>query len=402
MVEGMRILVHDYSGHPFQIELSRCLARRGHTLSHVYSASFQTPKGDLATKADDPDTLDIVGLSLAKTFQKNSFFKRRSQEIEFGRMVARQIKHFRPDIVVSSNAPLDTQALIYKAARACAAKFVFWLQDIYSEAISRVVPKALPVFGGVIAARYRRLEYSLLRRSDHVVAITEDFVSILRRQGVAQARVSVVENWAPLSEMTDAGSETALPAGEEGQAHAIYAGTLGYKHNPDILLAAAKQLPVSIEVFSEGKVADSLSRRASEEGVANLSVRAWVPFGDLPKVLAKADILIAMIEQDAGIFSVPSKVLTYLCCGKPILAAIPTGNLARRIIERVQAGLVSSPSDAGSFIENLRKLAGDVPLRKALGANGRDYAEKNFDIQRIGDRFEGIFAGLFLPELKAI
>ncbi len=30
----MRILVHDYSGHPFQAQLSRELARRGHDVVH--------------------------------------------------------------------------------------------------------------------------------------------------------------------------------------------------------------------------------------------------------------------------------------------------------------------------------------------------------------------------------
>ena len=45
---GLRILVSDYSGHPFQVQLSRELARRGHEVIHSYSAGFQTPKGNLA------------------------------------------------------------------------------------------------------------------------------------------------------------------------------------------------------------------------------------------------------------------------------------------------------------------------------------------------------------------
>ena len=34
----MHIQVHDFSGHPFQAELSRELATRGHSVDHVYSA----------------------------------------------------------------------------------------------------------------------------------------------------------------------------------------------------------------------------------------------------------------------------------------------------------------------------------------------------------------------------
>jgi hypothetical protein len=50
----MRILVSDYSGHPFQVQLSRELARRGHSVTHTYSAGFQSPKGNLSVGDDDP------------------------------------------------------------------------------------------------------------------------------------------------------------------------------------------------------------------------------------------------------------------------------------------------------------------------------------------------------------
>jgi len=31
----MRLLIHDYAGHPFQVQLSRELARRGHSVTHA-------------------------------------------------------------------------------------------------------------------------------------------------------------------------------------------------------------------------------------------------------------------------------------------------------------------------------------------------------------------------------
>ena len=35
----MKIIVHDYAGHPFQVQLSRRLASRGHEVLHLYCAS---------------------------------------------------------------------------------------------------------------------------------------------------------------------------------------------------------------------------------------------------------------------------------------------------------------------------------------------------------------------------
>ncbi|QFY61006.1 glycosyltransferase family 4 protein [Rhizobium grahamii] len=399
MAVAKRILVHDYSGHPFQVQLSRSLAKRGYHLRHVHSASFQTPKGDLKPGENPADKIEIVGLSLDQPFRKDSFFKRRSQEIEFGRLVAEEIRRFRPDIVVSSNAPLDTQAVIHKAAHSAGAHFIFWLQDIYSEAITRLLPKKLPLIGEAVAKRYRRLEYGLLRESDHVIAISEDFVPMLAARGVSPP-ISVVENWAPLAEMNlrTTGKEPKRGAGEVG---AVYAGTLGYKHNPGLLLAVAKALPITLDIFSEGTAASTL-QHAAAECAPNLRVHPWVPFAELPGVLSNADILIAMIEEEAGVFSVPSKVLTYFCSARPVLGSIPNGNLARRIIEREKAGLVVDPGNETAFISNMQRLAEDAGLRAALGANGLAYAERAFSIDRITDRFEGIFDNLAWKELRAI
>ena len=41
----MRVLVHDFSGHPFQVELSRELARRGHEVTHSYCPAWVSGKG---------------------------------------------------------------------------------------------------------------------------------------------------------------------------------------------------------------------------------------------------------------------------------------------------------------------------------------------------------------------
>lgn len=73
----LRILVSDYSGHPFQVQLSRELARRGHQVRHVFSAGFQTPKGNLAVQPGDPDGFEIVPLRNRKPFAKGTFLARR-------------------------------------------------------------------------------------------------------------------------------------------------------------------------------------------------------------------------------------------------------------------------------------------------------------------------------------
>ncbi|MBO0749016.1 MAG: glycosyltransferase family 4 protein [Porphyrobacter sp.] len=390
----MRILISDYSGHPFQVQLSRELARRGHWVTHTYSAGFQTPKGNLAVGEGDPEGFSIVPVNTSKPFAKNSFFTRRNQEIEIGHRLAELVEAVAPEVVISSNAPLDTQRVFQAAAKRRGAGFVFWLQDIYSEAIGRVIPRKFPVVGSIVAARYRNLEFRMLRESDHVVAITADFVPILAAKGVDEDKITVIENWAPLDELPRHPRDNAwAEENMSGDAvRIVYSGTLGYKHNPALLKALAAELPQAhVHVFSQGEVADRLAAEAAADGIANLSVHPWVPFSDLPLMLSGSDIFVVVIEPEAGVYSVPSKVLTYLGIGRPILASVPLENLAARLILENEAGFVSPPGEDRFLIEKAKALA-DPAQREQLGDNGRAYASRQFDVASIATRFETVIA----------
>ena len=72
----MRLLIHDFAGHPFQIQLSRELATRGHLVTHVYAAGLSGPKGQLSKDTSDPPGLSICGIQLPSQFQKYSAHRR--------------------------------------------------------------------------------------------------------------------------------------------------------------------------------------------------------------------------------------------------------------------------------------------------------------------------------------
>ena len=191
----MRILVHDYGGYAFAVQLTRALAQRGHRVCYAYCASLQTtPRGVLRHHADDAPGLEIKGLELAEPLEKYAFVKRWKQEREHGRLIVREVERFGPDVVLSANAPLDAQRRLLRTCRARGVRFVFWLQDLIGIATHRILRKKIPVLGEIVGRYYRGLERTLLRQSDAVVAITEDFRPILRTYAVDEARMHVIEN----------------------------------------------------------------------------------------------------------------------------------------------------------------------------------------------------------------
>jgi len=392
----MRIVVCDYSGHPFQIELSRCLAARGHPVLHLHFAEFQTPKGTVTALPGDGPTFQVEAVSLGEPFAKYNFPRRRRQEQRVGTLSARRALRFKPDIVVGCNMPLDAQRRLQRGCARAGIAFVFWLQDIYSAAIGHYLGKRFGLPGRLIGHHYRRLERKLLRASDAVVAISEKFVPVLTEWQIPSERVAVIPNWASLTEIHPVGKDNdwARRHGLEDKSVALYSGTLGLKHNPAILLDLAKAgaaRALQVVVVSEGEAAQWLERAARESGVGNLTVLPFQPMTLYAQLLGASDILLAILGAEAAAFSVPSKILSYLAAGKPIVAAIASDNDAAKMIESANAGIVAPPSDSSVFVDQVLSLVDDPARCRRMGDNGRAFAEGNFAIDKIADRFEAVF-----------
>ena len=114
----MKILVHDYSGHPFQAQLSRELARRGHDVVHSTCVSYVSGKGNLA--GDASDGVRFVTIGERTVLRKDAYVHRLFQETRLGLELARQLRRERPEVALLGNLPIPT--LVVAAPRELAAQ----------------------------------------------------------------------------------------------------------------------------------------------------------------------------------------------------------------------------------------------------------------------------------------
>jgi glycosyltransferase involved in cell wall biosynthesis len=392
----MRIIVHDYAGHPFQVQLSRELAKRGHAVLHLYCGSTHTPQAELRQREGDAD-FEVHGISLSKRIPKTNFLQRLQLERQYGPALIAECEQFRPDFVISANTPSIPQARLARWCERQEVRLVSWIQDIYGLAAYRLLGKKLPVVGHLVGQYFIWLDKLSARKSDALVLIADDFGDVFKRWGIDPARLHTIHNWAPLEDMPVRPRDNAWSRNNNISSglRFVYSGTLAMKHNPALLLELAHMLDKNdsgeLVVVSEGSGVEWLAEQAANKELSALRCLGFQPFEDLPDVLGSADVLVAILEADAGVFSVPSKVLSYLCAGRPLLLAVPKENLAAKIVMDCGAGLVVEPTDLPGFCAAAQRLIDSPPLREKLGSAARQYAESHFDIHQIGDQFEAIF-----------
>ncbi|HEY0904799.1 MAG TPA: glycosyltransferase family 4 protein [Marmoricola sp.] len=390
----MRILVHDYSGHPFQVELSRELSVRGHEVIHSYCEGYTSGKGRLRAEPGETLTFDPIGVGVV--IAKTSFGRRLVQELRLGFELARQARRIRPGVVIVSNAPIPTLVVLAAALRARGVPWVLWHQDVQAVAVRSFAGTKLSRAFALVATVIGAGEKWCARQAAAVVVIADAFLDIHRRWGTVD-KTTVIPNWAPLSEIQPVtrSNDWSHEHGLEGVKTLLYSGTLGLKHDPGLLVGLARHVidggqPVQLVVVNEGPAVPVLRDEAARHGVP-LTLLPFQPYERLSEVLGSGDVLVVLLERTAGAFSVPSKTLSYLCAGRPILGLMPAENLAATLVTLAEGRVLPPERDAlPAAAAWVCGVLADPELSLTMGKAARALAEREFALTRSADAFEAI------------
>jgi len=87
-----------------------------------------------------------------------------------------------------------------------------------------------------------------------------------------------------------------------------------------------------------------------------------------------------VLEPEASKFSVPSKIMSYLSAGKPIVASIDPMNASAKILVENSAGIVVLPdAPIADFGQAVIEIISNKNLQISMSKSSTQYALKNFD-----------------------
>lgn len=279
-------------------------------------------------------------------------------------------------------------AILFKAIKH--APLLFWVQDLW--------PESLSATGSVTSPRLlrwvRRMVDFIYRRCDLILVPSPGFIGHVLASGVGRERIAYLPNWAetpfrPLAQPPTGVGED-MPAGFR----ILFAGNIGSAQSFETILAAAERTRIQRDVHwvivGEGNmrswVSDEIRGRGLTEQVHLLGQR---PVDTMPGYFAAADALLVTLRRDP-VFSltVPSKIQSYLACGRPIIAAIDGEGAS--IIAESGAGLSCPAQDADQLAAAALALY-HMPAerRQTMGQKGRAYFEANFEREMLLDRLQG-------------
>jgi glycosyltransferase involved in cell wall biosynthesis len=392
MLKHKPIIVLDMPGHPFQYELAKNLSLSQESkIIHIHN-----PK-QLGPKSQFENSKNFQVETVSKTISRNHFV-RVWDEIVFACLLISKISKLKPQSVLSSNNPIISQFFLWIYCWIFNIKFVYWLQDIYGIAIKKILTKQKNILAIPVSSIFHFIEFFILKRSNHIVTISPDFDQVLLNEKVDKSKITCIPNWAPLNDIPVVDKKNAFTEEHNiyNSFNILYSGTLGFKHNPDVLINLAEyiisnDLEIKMVIASQGPTIDYVKKESAKRGCD--SAILFLPFQDFdifPQVLASADISLVMLEDEAGEFCVPSKLLSILCSKRIPIVYVPKNNLSAKIVTDNKCGFnVSSEKELFNQIT-------EIYLNKSkynyIQENARKYAEENFRIDEITEKFNKILS----------
>jgi glycosyltransferase involved in cell wall biosynthesis len=235
---------------------------------------------------------------------------------------------------------------------------------------------------------------ALHRRMDALLVQSKAFATPLCRQGVRSDRVHYVPNWAeelyrPMTVPAEVPERRQLPVGFT----ILFAGNIGVAQGFDVVLRAAEMLrgikDLHWVILGSGRKAEWLAQEVKERGLEHtVHLLGRHPVATMPIWFSLADVLLATLRLDPVYeLTLPSKLQTYLACGKPILASLD--GEGSRVLKESGAGLVTQAGDASSLAAGARRLYDAGPDALAtMGRCGLRYYREHFDRAAVIDRVE--------------
>lgn len=288
----------------------------------------------------------------------------------------------RPDVLYVNTWPIVAAGMTAAVAKFRRVPFALSLQDVYPESL---VAQGRTRSDSVLSRSMRAIDRRIANAAHSVVAISEEFARDYgATRGLAAAKVAVVPNWRAESDdpRGDAsGAQLRASLGVPSSAFlVVYAGNVGRAAGVEQVIESMPFLSgderVHLLVAGEGSelasCRDSAARLAPDR-VHFLS--PWVGSGPL----AAADLFVLPTAGEQSLASVPSKLITYLLAGRPVVATVAAGSATASAIEAAGAGWVSTPGDVSGLADVIRR-ASTCPAEELarLGELGRRFALERF------------------------
>jgi colanic acid biosynthesis glycosyl transferase WcaI len=308
---------------------------------------------------------------------------------------ARALAGRRPELIFAISPPLGLALTASTLSRLWRVPFVFDVMDLQPDA---AVELGMMKGQSLISVLYQ-LERLAYERAALVSTITEGMRQRIVEKGTDPAKVVLFPPRADsslytLRERTD-GAEFRQRHGLQGKLIVSHSGNMGVKQGLEVILEAAersRQRPDIHYLFvGDGAMRPQLAEQARARSLSNVLFLPLLEADHFQQMLAATGI--ALITQQRVVSNIvfPSKTVTLLCAGCPVIASVNFESEVARAVLQSEAGWVVEPENADALFGAIDRLSQSPETLARMSVQARQYAHETWDERRTLPRMEEHF-----------
>lgn len=297
----------------------------------------------------------------------------------------------RPDALLYIGAQPAIAMLTRCLAKLYRAPYFVNINDLAAQAAADVGIVKM----GRVQRALERFEFAAYLPAHGATVLCRSFADALIVRGYPSRRIRLIRSPIDLNRVTPVprtpGWRDRL--GIAGDAFVVLsAGSMGLKQGITNIVEAARlgmlknMSPTVVWVLvGDGEMRDAVKELVQRYGLGrDVRLLPFQPEDQLVSMFAAADVLV--LNQLASVKDavIPSKLLTYMAAGKPVLAAVNATSQGAEILREADGGALVEPEDPEALIRGVEALRNTPPeALAAMGARNRRYAEDHFDQEKI-------------------
>lgn len=382
--------IQDINNRGIYPDLLRKFSQEGHQVFIVHPISRSEK-----TSYRKVGNVHLLGVPLREIIKSNPVEKVLAT-LQIGNAFKRAIgKYFAKvmfDVILYATPPITFNSLIAGLKAKHGAFCYLMLKDIFPQ---NAVDLGMMKKNGIVHRYFRKKERKLYTISDFIGCMSPANVEYLLEHdsylnpsmiGLCPNAVEIKNKPLSKSEKNETRLKFGLPT---EKIIVIYGGNLGKPQGIDFLLEVLSADRSSSKLFfviaGNGTEVLKVKSVIQNQSLSNAQFFGALNREDYDELEASADIALVLLDGQFTIPNFPSRMLSYMENGLPMIFATDAVSDAGTIAEENGFGLKSAHGDLSGINQALTKLAEDAPYRIEMGTTGRLFLEQHYQVAHTYD-----------------
>jgi len=371
------------------------LVEEFHNNGHEVYVETLEESGGSKTTLNMERGFPILRVGCGKMFNVN-YIRKALTIISIPRMYISAIKkHFgdkKFDLVVYPTPPITLAPVVKYIKKRDNSRTYLILRDIFPQNA-----RDLGMIKSELVFKYfRKKEQRLYDISDRIGCMSQGNIDyVLKHNKVPKEELEILYNWKKPSMLPPIDKEEIKKSyGLEGKFIAFFGGNIGYAQELEFLIELAECYKARDEIVyliaGKGVMKPKIVNLVKEKQLKNVRFIDYLPRDEYEKLLRAADVGLINLSRKFTIPNIPSKAVSYMEAGIPILAATDKNTDFGKMIEDIGAGFWCETGDLVSYKNNLERLLTNTELRERISNSGMMFMKDNMTSSYVFQRIQAI------------